>query len=264
MPLFNRRGLNGIETSSARAQSSVVIERIMKHLKDHLLSIKRRLAIRSRFKSVAFSIVNKHKFGITPVQNVWFDLCWGGYFGGINTSQFSYLGAYRTQSTNYGQLCRLFKSDLIQISPTDVLVDVGCGKGRVLNFWLGMGLKNEMIGLELDPHVAEKTRKRLAAFSNVRIISGDAVTNLPVNGNLFYLYNPFDEAVMQRFKARLAESYNGSRAIKLVYYNCHHRSIFETDPNWTIEPLDTGDPYPAVSIQMIRDNVRSQLCMNCS
>jgi precorrin-6B methylase 2 len=66
-----------------------------------------------------------------------------------------------------------------RIEPNDVLVDVGCGKGRVTNWWLSQGLRNRMVGIELDPDVASATEKRLRRFSNVTILNEDATAWMP-------------------------------------------------------------------------------------
>ncbi len=78
-----------------------------------------------------------------------------------------------------------------------MLVDIGCGKGRVINFWLHQGLTNRLIGLELDPDVATAAQQRLAPYRNVQIIVGDAIENLPTDGTLFYLYNPFERPIVE-------------------------------------------------------------------
>ena len=55
-----------------------------------------------------------------------------------------------TSSAHYGYLGKLFSNENVPIRPDDVLVDVGSGKGRVLNFWLQKGLRNRIVGIEID------------------------------------------------------------------------------------------------------------------
>src|SRR5580704_16367679 len=62
----------------------------------------------------------------------------------------------------------------INIHPDDVLVDVGCGAGRVLNYWLSLGLPNKLIGIEYDEAVARRTAQTYRKRANVQILSGDA------------------------------------------------------------------------------------------
>ena len=75
-----------------------------------------------------------------------------------------------------------------------MIVDVGCGKGRSLN-WL------------IDRFPAQPDRRDRArpgalrarrpggsgAAPNVTIVCGDATELIPPEGTVFYLFNPFDE-----------------------------------------------------------------------
>jgi hypothetical protein len=136
------------------------------------------------------------------------------------------------------------------VGPADVLVDIGCGKGRVLNYWLSRGYRNRMVGLELDPKVADRVRSRLKSWPNVAILTGDAVENLPEDGTIFYAFNPFNAAVMARLKARMEALFLGRRDVVLVYYNCHHAGVFAHDPAWRVESLGEVGPLPAVRISL--------------
>ncbi len=126
----------------------------------------------------------------------------------------------------------------MKIAPNDVLVDVGCGKGRVLAWWLSRGYRNRMIGLELDPRIAAATAARFAAASNVRVIAGDAVENLPPDGTLFWLFNPFDEPVLRAFRDRLKQCCE--EGARLVYSHARHLAVFSGDAAFTCEPLCPG------------------------
>lgn len=147
-------------------------------------------------------------------------------------TRFSHLGAYNTEQTPYAVLKFLFKQ--IEIAPDDVIVDVGCGWGRVLYFLLSRGITNPMLGLELDPQVAAITRERLAPHPNVRIITGDATANLPAEGTLFFLYNPFAEYVLRRLNHALLHLPNPER-VRVIYYNPLHLEAFRRDPAWKVK-----------------------------
>ena len=115
------------------------------------------------------------------------------------------LGAYGTSSADYVQLRKIFSTENgIRISPDDVLVDVGCGKGRVLNHWLEMGLDNRLVGVELDRDVAAFAARRLGRFPNVEVVCGDAIEELPRDGTVFFLFNPFNRGTLSRFAERIA------------------------------------------------------------
>ena len=119
----------------------------------------------------------------------------------------------------------------LRISPDDVLVDIGCGEGRVINFWLSRGLKNRMIGIEIDEAVARRTRRRYRKYPNVSIIHGDAIASLPAEGTVFYLYNPFSAETVARFEAAVRDL-----GATIVYHNNNYMAPFQRDP-WIVQPI---------------------------
>ena len=166
-------------------------------------------------------------------RDAWLDWRWGGRLLGQDTpTRFANKGAYNTEDTSYDVLKYLFK--LVAPRPDDVIVDVGCGRGRVINYLLSRGLKNRIYGLELDPDVASDTAERLARHRNVSIVSGNAIENLPQRGTLFYLYNPFAEFVVRRLNAKLL-SLPAADKVRVIYYNCLHVDPFLHDPAWRVE-----------------------------
>src|SRR5215469_3193350 len=164
------------------------------------------------------------RFGIRLLRNLLLDLRYGRFLGGTRKSPYAHLGIVDTANTGYEALPLIFRDSIKQ---SDVLVDIGCGKGRVINWWLSRGLHNSIIGIELDETVAKATQRRLRRYTNVKIISGDAIANLPENGTIFYLFNPFDEPWVAALKDRLAMIFalGGNRTV--FYYNCVHVNVFK-------------------------------------
>jgi hypothetical protein len=119
----------------------------------------------------------------------------------------------------------------VPVTADDVLVDIGCGEGRVINFWLSQGWKNPMIGIEVVEAVADRARKRYRKYPNVSIVTGDALANLPCNGTLFFLYNPFDGKMVARFEKAIRPL-----NARIVYYQNNYMEPFDSDV-WRIEPV---------------------------
>jgi SAM-dependent methyltransferase len=182
------------------------------------------------------------------LTNALLDIRFGGLLRGLKATRYAHLGAYDTANSDYGTIRALFRG---RICTSDVLVDVGCGKGRVINAWLLAGYSNQIIGVELDPDVAAQTRARLQRFPNVSIITGDIITTFPDNGTVFYLYNPFTFDIMCKFKARLKQSlrdrYNTEATV--VYYNCRHAEAFAQDEDCDIHCGRLNDPYLIVRVK---------------
>ena len=122
----------------------------------------------------------------------------------------------------------------LTIAPDDVLVDIGCGEGRVINFWLSRGLKNRLIGIEIDEAVAKRTRRRYRKYPNVTIIHGDAIARLPSEGTIFYLYNPFSAETVARFEAAVRDL-----GATIVYHNNRYMTPFKRDV-WAIHPIPSA------------------------
>ena len=139
-----------------------------------------------------------------------------------------------------------------EIETGDVLVDIGCGYGRVINWWLDHYPDHQMIGIELDEGVAGDAQTRLGKYPNVEIIQGDAIANLPENGTVFYMYNPFGAEIVADLKARFDRLFAGKKSVKIIYYNCKHLEEFTADPHWTVEekPLNShpAAPYSPLAI----------------
>ena len=176
------------------------------------------------------------------------DLRFGRLLRGVQETRFSQMGAYATANSSYEAVRRLCRDC---VRPADVLVDVGCGKGRVINAWLLDGFSNRIIGVELDSDVAANTRARLRRFPNVTILSGDIVANFPDEGTLFYLFNPFDHQVMQMFKDRLKESLSrraGGEAT-VIYNNCRHLAVFAQDEACQIERGELEHPFSIIKVR---------------
>jgi SAM-dependent methyltransferase len=182
--------------------------------------------------------------------NVLLDIRYGRILSGVIPSRYSHLGATHTANSDYSALAVLFKG---RIKKTDVLVDVGCGKGRVINWWLNQGLPNRMIGIELDEDIAQQTRERLSKHPNVEIITGNAVNDLPSAGTLFYLYNPFQAEIVAAFKHRLKQIVDAdhNRIITVVYYNSRHLDLFLNDARCTVTLGEYLHPFAIIEMKYI-------------
>lgn len=146
------------------------------------------------------------------------DLRYGGFLGGTQASRYAGLGYYEIANSSYDALTFMLGGRLRR---GDRVVDVGCGKGRVLNFLLSLELDLDITGIEVDEAVAQATAERLRNYPNVRVLIGDARKQLPASFDLLYMYNPFNASVMVEFEPLFR-----SRAPRIVYYNPLHLDVF--------------------------------------
>lgn len=112
----------------------------------------------------------------------------------------------------------------------DALIDVGCGKGRMLEFFSRLGF-GTVDGLEYSPQLAaigEANMRKLGLSSKIFI--GDAAkwTNYDVY-NYVFLFNPFPANVMEQFASKLQESIQRNpRKVIILYVNPKHIGCIET------------------------------------
>jgi hypothetical protein len=128
------------------------------------------------------------------------DLRYGALLGGRIPSRFADAGAVYTVSSPY-RIYPLVFDGLIR--DDDVLVDIGCGRGRVINWWLSNHRGNRIYGLEIDPDIASETARRLKRYRKVTIPSGDACTLLPADGTVSFMFEAFHGPMMLRFISAL-------------------------------------------------------------
>jgi hypothetical protein len=122
----------------------------------------------------------------------------------------------------------------------DVLVDVGCGRGRVLAKWLRRYPGHQVIGIELNEQRAAKTRRRFRREARCTVISGDAIASLPENATLLFLFNPFDRDGSLRMRDALANRPPVQPPLRLLYTNPEFVDQFENNPDWITERVPIG------------------------
>ena len=169
--------------------------------------------------------------GPTMIRSALRDLRHGRPLGGTVRSRYEHLGAYHATNSPYDDLDRVFAG--VDVGPKDTIVDVGCGKGRSLNWLIDRFPGNPIVGIELDPELCTQTARRLQRRSNVTVVCGDATELIPPEGRVFYLFNPFDESVTERFAAALRER---GRPATVVYYNARFLEPFRA--GFTVRELD--------------------------
>ena len=110
----------------------------------------------------------------------------------------------------------------------DRIIDVGCGKGRMLEIFHAFGF-SKADGLEYSPALSEIARENMKKLGlPCEIFTGDAALFDGYDAyNWFYLYNPFTQDIMLRFIDRLKESLRRNpRAITILYTYPQFDSLF--------------------------------------
>lgn len=178
-------------------------------------------------------IKQEHKFKKNFFQFIYsffLDLRYGGkLLDSEKESQYFSRGCYHTQSIEYEELKLIFNDYTIE--KNDILLDVGCGRGRIFNFLLSKGLKNKMIGVEIDKEIADFTKKRLRNYYNIEIVNDDMLEYNRKNVTIFFLFCPFDKTLTKRFFNIIEEKYDN---IKIIYYHPQFIDDIKLCKNWKI------------------------------
>ena len=144
--------------------------------------------------------------------------------------------AQRYQPTGWLAMPRILS--WAQASKDSVLVDFGCGKGRVVMSALDWGLK-KAIGLEISPSLAEIARNNLQIFRQCRPLIGEGVIetcdvldyHFQGDESIFYFFHPFDQSVLAPLLDRIEKSLKDHpRKALLIYYLGRNRDVFAKRP----------------------------------
>jgi len=107
------------------------------------------------------------------------------------------------------------------------LVDIGCGKGKVLlvmnDFLKKKGLSNNIIGVDYSDSLLSICEKNIGSNTNINLIKSDIekLSEKFYKGKkIFYLFNPFNEFILEKFLANINDqSY-------IIYNNPQHKNLF--------------------------------------
>lgn len=127
---------------------------------------------------------------------------------------------YPYEPTPYSVLERLANSGFIR--KRDVILDYGCGKGRV-DFYLSYQTRAKFIGIEYDERIYNR-----ALENQKTAVSGKRTTFLKQNAEEYdvpsevtggYFFNPFSVELLRKVIARIMDSYyENPRKIKMFFY----------------------------------------------
>jgi SAM-dependent methyltransferase len=134
--------------------------------------------------------------------------------------------------------------DNLQLSPNDVFVDLGCGKGRVV-CCSSLRKIRQSIGVEYSTDLSALAKCNAVKVKNkrssIKIITTDAEQFDFTIGSIYYLFHPFGPKTLKNV---LNGMYIGlqrlPRPIKIVYVNPVHHNVFKEYP-WLVE-YDRWEP----------------------
>ena len=161
---------------------------------------------------------------------------------------------YPYEPTPYSVLERLANSGLIL--KKDVVLDYGCGKGRV-DFFLAYQTKANTLGIEYDERIyqgALENRKTAVSKAKTEFILARAEEyTVPAEVNRCYFFNPFSVELLKKVMAKIFDSYyEKPREIFLFFYYPSEEYIsylMTVDELEFYDEIECGDLYDGNDIR---------------
>ncbi len=155
---------------------------------------------------------------------------------------------YPYEPTPYGVLERLANSGYIR--KKDVVLDYGCGKGRV-DFFLSYQTKARTIGIEYDERIfqsAIENQKNAVSKVKTEFVLARAETyEVPEAVNRCYFFNPFSVELLRKVMSRIIKSYyENPREIFFMFYYPSEEYIsylITVDELEFYDEIDCGDMF---------------------
>ncbi len=127
---------------------------------------------------------------------------------------------YPYEPTPYSVLERLSESGLF--SKGDMVLDYGCGKGRV-GFFLNYRTKADTVGIEYDKRIYRSAIENQETFvlknGTEFVLSCAEEYKVPTKVNRCYFFNPFSLEILRKVMSRIMDSYySAPREMLLFFY----------------------------------------------
>ena len=149
-------------------------------------------------------------------ENSWDQLLQIQTTGRDDTNADAYRHPY--EPTPYTVLERLADSGFFR--EEDVVLDYGCGKGRV-GFFLSYRTKANTIGIEHDVRIYQSAleNQKCAKGKSSFVLTRAEEYQVPARVNRCYFFNPFSVEIFHKVMARILDSwYETPREIYLFFY----------------------------------------------
>jgi SAM-dependent methyltransferase len=155
---------------------------------------------------------------------------------------------YPYEPTPYVVLERLAESGYLK--KENILVDYGCGKGRV-GFFLHYAAGCTSLGLEYDAAIfqqAEENKRTAAKGQGTMFYHADAADFPITKADSFYFFNPFSVEILKSVMGRIMESYyDAPRRMRLFFYYPNDEYLVYLMTMYAlhfVEEIDCRDLFP--------------------
>lgn len=162
---------------------------------------------------------------------IWIDKCKGVDFARVYEDIPKNIGRRYQPSSPRILWNPKLKNIFREATEKDGILDVGCGKGRMLYYFSKYNF-GKIDGLEYSHDLVCIARSNIYKLQlKCNVIEADAKTYDLLDGyNWFYMFNPFGEEVMKGFVKNLLSSVERKpRFIRVVYFNPRESGCFVSE-----------------------------------
>lgn len=207
-----RRGMNRVmgRENCSRTSITVSMALVCRQTRKNIFRDVRRHGgdCKSRIRQLISDSIFEQKLGIDT----------GGVETILDDSQCKDASCYEPE--RYRDLAKIF--DHLHMTQSDVLVDLGCGKGRVVLF-AGLKTPARAVGVELVPRLAQialENVRKLKLESKITIVTSDVARYHVEQGTVFFVFNPFGPDTMKLVLENIHRSIiSNPRPVRIVYSN---------------------------------------------
>lgn len=168
---------------------------------------------------------------------------------------------HRYEPTPYEVIERLFATYCP--SPEDILVDYGCGLGR-LNFYLEHRFGIRSVGVEMVDSYYERAIANLHSYNgnrdNISFVRSPAEEYIVSSDEtIFYFFNPFSIDIFRRVINQILKSWQEApRGLTLILYYPEDDTIFYLENHTAFQLVDE-----IAACDDIRSDRRERFCLYC-
>ena len=154
---------------------------------------------------------------------------------------------YPYEPTPYSVLERIADSGFLD--ENSVVVDYGCGKGRV-GFFLNRQLGCKAIGIEYDERIFAQAMENLRNYrgEGISLLNTRAEDYEPREADSFYFFNPFSVEILRAVLQNILESYyENPRDMRMFFYfpsDEYLGELMTNDALMFVDEIDCSDLFP--------------------
>jgi SAM-dependent methyltransferase len=152
----------------------------------------------------------------------------------LNIATSGYQSVVATDANSYGTCA--YRSifgviERLELEPSDVFIDIGCGKGRVI-CCAALSHARKIIGLDIDKSLCkdaeENVRRMKGGRTPVEIVNASATAFDYRDCTVFVLFNPFGAATVAETLDAIKKTHaDHPRELRFGYVNPFHDFLFE-------------------------------------